>query len=94
METCIIQIKVSPGSKQNKLQGFEGDFLKIKLTAPAFGGQANDRLLGFLSDSLSLPKSGISIIRGERSRYKQVKIVGMGKAELIKTIERKENKNV
>jgi uncharacterized protein (TIGR00251 family) len=50
-----------------------GAALKIRLKAPPVDGEANAELIRFLSKHFKIPKSRISIIRGETSKKKLVR---------------------
>jgi len=54
-----------------------GDALKVKVHAPALEGRANDALLEFLSEKLGLPRRAVALVRGDKSRYKVVRITGL-----------------
>ncbi len=74
--TKKINLKIIPRSSQNKLIGKnEGGILKIKLTAAPVDGEANKKLIDFLSKEWKLPKSKIKIAKGETSRNKIVEIL-------------------
>jgi len=55
----------------------EDGSLKIRLTAPPVDGAANEALVKFLSETLSVSKSQVEIVTGHTSREKRVKISGM-----------------
>ena len=57
--------------------GKQDNIYKIKLTAPAIEGKANQALLKLLAKKLGLPKTKIEIISGERSRTKSIRINGL-----------------
>ena len=77
--TNIINVHVTPKSGRDCLCGLEPDqkgmpLLKIKVTAPPDKGKANMAVCNLLSKSIKVPKSKINVIRGHKSRYKQVGI--------------------
>jgi uncharacterized protein (TIGR00251 family) len=61
----------------------EDGSLKIRLTAPPVDGAANEALVKFLSDTLSVSKSQVEIVSGHTSREKRVKIIGMSEDDVI-----------
>ncbi len=70
-----IQVRVIPSSGVNKLEVIPAESLvKAKLTAPPVEGRANRQLIKVLADYLDLPKSSISILKGESSKNKIIKI--------------------
>ncbi len=73
----IIEVKVDPRSSRKEIAGIMDNMLKVKLTAPPVGGAANEQLIELLSEYFRIRKSNITIIRGESSRRKTVKITGV-----------------
>ncbi|MDD5340902.1 MAG: DUF167 domain-containing protein [Patescibacteria group bacterium] len=75
MSDKILNIKVIPNAKVNKISAEDGVF-KIKICAPAHEGKANKALIKFLSEHFGVPKSKIKIISGEKARDKKVRLAG------------------
>jgi len=69
-------IKVQPRARRNAVVGELGEALKIALTAAPVDGRANDACIEFLAERLDLPRSSITIISGQRSRNKVIRITG------------------
>lgn len=69
----ILNIRVIPQSKRNLIKE-EDKSLKVYLTKPAQDGLANKQLIELLAERFGIKKYQISIIRGEKSRNKVVKI--------------------
>jgi len=79
-EKQTITVKLTPGAKQNKVIGWEEDLfgdrtLKVQVTAIPEKGKANKALIALLSKHWKVPKSSITIIRGETSRIKILEII-------------------
>lgn len=70
--SCYIQPKAS----KNMVVGFFNNNLKIKIQSPPVDGKANQALIKFFSKSLKIAASNISIVAGEQSRTKVIKILG------------------
>jgi len=64
---------VIPGSKTQKIEVTKNEIL-INLMSQPIKGEANKELIKLLSKTLKIPKSKISIIKGEKSRQKIIKI--------------------
>src|SRR5437867_5846823 len=77
-----ISIRVQPRASRNAVVGWTGDTLNIRLTAPPVEGAANTACLKFLADLLDLPPSNLTIIKGDRSRQKVVRITGLSQEEV------------
>jgi len=69
-----INIRVTPRAKQNKVVGMKNDMLRVHVTAVPEHGKANDALIKLLSKEWKIPKSQITIIRGETTREKVLEI--------------------
>ena len=79
----LLRINVIPGSKQNTIVGVnEANRLKIKITSPPVEGKANKDIIKLLSKMLHIPKSSISIYRGNKSRNKDI-LIKKGNMKLI-----------
>jgi uncharacterized protein (TIGR00251 family) len=79
---CILPVRVHPGAKRNAITGSHDGALKISLTAPPTDGRANDRLIAFLAELLSVPRSRIGLLTGAASRSKTLRIAGKSAAEI------------
>ena len=82
-----LTIKVLPKASKNEIVGWENERLKIRLMAVPEKGEANQALVTFLSKVFDLPKKGIHLVKGEKSRIKQVEIEGISFEDLSEKIE-------
>lgn len=80
--SLILTLHVQPGAKQTALAGLHGEALKIRLQAPPVDGKANACLLAYLAKVLRVPGSAVSLVSGDASRQKRVRIEGAGEAAL------------
>jgi uncharacterized protein (TIGR00251 family) len=76
-----LSIRIQPRASKNEIVMREGGGLKIRLTATPVDGAANEALVKFLADILSIPKSHVEIVSGHTSREKIVRISGINGAE-------------
>ena len=72
-----IAVRVIPRSARSGLAGTRGDALLVRLTAPPVEGAANEELVEVLARALQVPKRAVSIVAGDRSRQKRVRVVGI-----------------
>jgi len=79
---ATLSVRVQPRASRNVVMGWNGDTLKVKLTAPPVEGAANDACLALLSEVLDVPVSRLTLLRGDRSYDKVVRISGLSKGEL------------
>ena len=77
MPSCTLELKIIPGAPRDEITGRIGGAIKIKLRAPALEGRANEALVEFLADRLGVPRHAVSLLRGEKSRQKAVRVEGL-----------------
>jgi uncharacterized protein YggU (UPF0235/DUF167 family) len=59
----------------------------VAVRAPARDGRANRAVLHVLSHQLNLPESSMSIVGGQTSRMKSVRLVDLTMEELLEKVE-------
>ena len=69
-------VHVQPRSSRNGICGIHGDAIKLRLTSPPVEGEANRLCAEFLAKLLKVPKSAVTIIAGEKSRHKTIRVAG------------------
>ncbi len=72
-----IRLRIQPRASRTEVVGLHGNEIRIRLSAPPVDGAANEALLRFLSDQLSVPRSAVRLISGESGRSKVVTISGV-----------------
>ena len=77
MESAVLNIRVIPRSPRTRVDGKRGDAILIRLNAPPVDGAANEALIAFLSDVLGVPRRDISLVAGDKSRDKRVRVDGV-----------------
>ena len=82
MPACTLEVKTIPSAPRDEIAGWLGDALKVKIHAPALEGRANDALLEFLADKLGVHRRDVTLVRGDKSRHKVVRIAGLTLAEV------------
>jgi len=79
----VFSVKVVPGSSRTAIAGVLGGMLKVKVAAPAEKGKANKCLIEFLANQLGVKKNAVSIIRGQTSPVKYIKVIGISPETLL-----------
>jgi uncharacterized protein len=79
---CTIAIKAIPNAPRNEVVGWLGDALKVKVHAPPVEGRANQVLCEFLADTLGVPRRAVTVVRGDTSRQKVVRVAGLSIEQL------------
>lgn len=78
----VISLLVQPGASKTEFRGVQADALKLRVAAPPVDGAANDAICHFLAKFFRVPKSCVTILRGETSRRKKVFVKGLPAALL------------
>jgi len=85
----MLRLRLTPRASTNAVLGWRADgVLGVRVTAPPVEGAANRAVEALLAETLGLPRSAISVARGERSRDKLVRVAGMTLAEVRTRLER------
>lgn len=74
--SLVLTLHIQPGAKQTAFAGLHGEAMKIRLAAPPVDGKANAALCAFLADFCGVPKSAVTLLSGETSRAKRVRVAG------------------
>ena len=74
-------MRAQPGAKKTAITGIYGEGadaqLKVAVQAPPLDGRANQALIAYLADFLSLPRASVELISGELSRSKVFLLRGL-----------------
>ncbi len=74
-EGIILSVKVIPKARREEIVGWEGERLKIKVTAPPEKGEANRAVVRLLAKSLGIAQNRIVLLKGETNRLKEFLLV-------------------
>ena len=78
----LLALKVQPRASRNEIAGLLGHELKLKVTAPPVDSAANEAVLEFLADRLRLPRRCVTLVRGQTSPHKTVRIDSLSAADV------------
>jgi len=76
-----LRVRVSPGARRGGVAGRVGDVWKLRVTAPAEGGRANDAVVRLLADTVDVPRRRVTLVSGHAARDKVVELEGVAAAE-------------
>jgi uncharacterized protein (TIGR00251 family) len=77
-----IEVRVIPRARRDEIGVARGGRLVIRLTAPPVDGAANAALCRLVARRAGVPARRVSIVRGQTSRDKLVRVEGLTAAEL------------
>ncbi len=73
-----IDVRVTPKASANSLKierlADGADILRVRVTVAPEDGRANKAVIALVAEALGLPKSALTLIRGEKSRTKTIGI--------------------
>lgn len=74
----VLTLHIQPGAKKTEFVGLHGEAMKVRLAAPPVDGKANSALCLFLAGFCGVGRSAVTLISGETSRAKRVRVERAG----------------
>lgn len=78
----IVEVRVIPRAPRSIIAGVRDGALLVRLTAAPVDGHANAALLTVIADALGAPTRDVTLVSGERSRRKAVRVSGLTPADV------------
>ena len=69
-EAVLLHVRVQPQARRNAVMGWRGEALRVSVTAAPEDGKATRAVIELLANTLAVPASSISLVRGATSRDK------------------------
>lgn len=66
-----LRIAAQPGAPRTEVVGEHDGCLKLRVAAPPIDGRANDEIVRFLAERLSVPKRSVRLVSGAGARRKR-----------------------
>jgi len=73
----LVDIAVKPRSSREGVGPVQADRLVVSVNAPPVDGKANEAVIRVLAETLGVPRSSVTIVRGDTGRRKTVRIAGI-----------------
>src|ERR671938_1200167 len=83
-----LRVRVAPGARRGGVAGRVGDVWKLRVTAPAEGGRANEAVVRLLAGTVDVPRRRITLVSGHTARGKVVELEGVEAAEAERRLAR------
>ena len=77
----VVHVHVLPRSGRTEIVGRHGDALKVRVAAPPVDGRATDAARLAVAAALGVAPSTVTVVSGERSRLKRLRVAGLQAAE-------------
>jgi uncharacterized protein (TIGR00251 family) len=84
----VLRVHAQPGGGRSAVTGRYGDAIKVKVAAPPVEGRANAALVEFLAKELGLKAAEVTLVSGETSRTKRVRLGGLDPDAAAAAIDR------
>jgi uncharacterized protein (TIGR00251 family) len=79
----LVRVRVQPRASRDEILGWRADnVLGVRVTAAPVEGQANAAVARLVATALGLPRSAVTVARGERGRDKVLCVAGLSAAEV------------
>jgi uncharacterized protein (TIGR00251 family) len=82
-----LPLKVVPASSRDRIAGWLGERLKVRVRAPAERGKANAAAETMIANALDVPRENVLIVTGKTSAHKVVEISGMCEPEVYRRLK-------
>jgi uncharacterized protein (TIGR00251 family) len=82
-----LRVVVHPGAGRSSIVGQHGDALKLKVAAPPVDGRANQAVVELVAEVLGVPESRVSVVSGQSSRSKRLRVEGVDPDAVQRTLE-------
>ncbi len=76
-EGVVITVRVIPRAARSGVAGTRNGALLVRLNAPPVDGAANTELIDVVADVLGVARRAVTIVAGDRSRTKRVRVAGI-----------------
>ena len=78
-----LEVRVAPRADRSGFAGLRDGALLVRLASAPVDGAANDELIALIAKALRIPKRDITIVSGERSRSKRIRIAGIDREQAL-----------
>ncbi len=84
----VLQVRVVARAGRSAVAGVRDDALLVRLAAAPVDGAANAELIAVLAEAFGVPRRAVTLVAGERSRLKRVRITGIDAGAVAAVIAR------
>ena len=81
MPDADFEVRLQPRAKLTAVLGERDGVLRVSVTAAPVDGRANAALCALIAKRVGVARGRVSVIRGERSRDKVVRVEGLARDE-------------
>lgn len=85
-KSARIDVRLQPRGARDELLGLRDGLLRAKVSAPPVDGKANRALCRLIAKRVGVAPSRVSVVRGEKSRDKVVRVEGVNAGALSRAL--------
>jgi hypothetical protein len=78
-----VLVRVKARARKTRIVGVSGGMLEVALAAPPVDGAANEELMSALAEHFGLRQRDVTIVAGQTSRQKRVRLAGMSARAVV-----------
>ncbi|HQX55887.1 MAG TPA: DUF167 domain-containing protein [Pyrinomonadaceae bacterium] len=79
--SIVFDVRVVPRASKSEIVGEHDGALKVRIASPPVDGAANAELIKLFAKKFRVAKSDITIVSGETSKNKRIKIANLSQSE-------------
>ncbi len=81
-DAVTLSVRITARASRDAVALLADGSLAVRVTAPPVDGDANRALIKVVAKALAVAPSRLSLVRGERSRTKVLRVEGLGRADV------------
>ena len=81
-----LRVRVTARASRDELAGLRDGVLHVRVSAPPVDGKANQAVCRLIARAVGVGRTSVSVVRGERSRDKVVRIEGVEPASVLQAL--------
>jgi hypothetical protein len=78
----LLSVRVQPRASRDEIVGWQGDTLRVRVSAPPVEGEANMAIRRLVARALGVAPGSVELVRGDRSRDKVIRVAGLALADI------------
>jgi len=84
---AVFNVTVTPKSSRSLVTSDDEGNIRIYLNSPPVEGKANKECIALISKKIGVPKSRITIEKGEKGRSKRIAVEGLDAEDVLRFIK-------
>jgi uncharacterized protein (TIGR00251 family) len=76
-----LRVRLTPRGGRDALTGVRDGVVQARVAAPPVDGKANGALCKLLARALGVPRTSVTVVRGQTAREKVVRVEGLSTAD-------------